>query len=50
MKYNFMAIVAIVSILLLTITGWDRFIPLFGLPSEPDVKLKKKELKPNKAK
>ncbi|MBU5438232.1 Na+/H+ antiporter NhaC family protein [Tissierella sp. MSJ-40] len=49
-KFNFMAIVAVFSILLLTLTGWDRFIPLFGLPSGLDVKLKKKELKPNKAK
>jgi len=40
-KYNYMAIVAVVSILLLTLTGWDRFIPLFGLPAEPDVQLKK---------
>ncbi|MDF2616048.1 MAG: Na+/H+ antiporter NhaC family protein, partial [Sedimentibacter sp.] len=41
-RYNFMAIIAVVSILLLTLTGWDRFIPLFKLPSEPDVKLKKR--------
>lgn len=41
-KYNFMAIIAVVSILLLTRTGWDRFIPLFKLPSEPDVSLKKR--------
>lgn len=40
-KYNFMAIVAVGSILLLTLTGWDRFIPFFGIPSEPKVKLKK---------
>lgn len=40
MQYNFMAIIAVISILLLTLTGWDRFIPLFGTPSEPDVKLK----------
>lgn len=42
MKYNFMAIIAVFSILLLTLTGWDRFIPLFKLPSEPNVRLKKK--------
>lgn len=42
MKYNFMAIIAVASILLLTLTGWDRFIPLFKLPSEPNVRLKKK--------
>ncbi|MSU01774.1 Na+/H+ antiporter NhaC family protein [Tissierella pigra] len=40
-KYNFMAFVAVGSILLLTLTGWDRFIPLFGIPAEPDVKLKR---------
>ncbi len=41
-KYNFMAFVAVGSILLLTLTGWDRFIPKFGLPTEPAVRLKKK--------
>jgi Na+/H+ antiporter NhaC len=40
-KYNFMAFVAVSSILLLTLTGWDRFIPKFGLPSEPAVRLKR---------
>ncbi len=40
-KYNFMAYVTVFSILLLTLTGWDRFIPGFGLPREPQVKLKK---------
>lgn len=41
-SHNYMAIIAVVSILLLTLTGLDRFIPLFKLPSEPDVKLKNK--------
>jgi Na+/H+ antiporter NhaC len=41
-KYNFMAMVAVSSLLILTITGWDRFIPLFGMPSEPQVRLRKK--------
>ena len=41
-KYNFTAMIAVGSILLLTLTGFDRFIPLFKLPSEPDVRLKKK--------
>jgi Na+/H+ antiporter NhaC len=50
MKYNFMAIIAVVSILLLTLTGWDRFIPLFGLPSEPEVQLKKNVNKATKDK
>lgn len=49
-KYNFMAIIAVVSILLLTLTGWDRFIPLFGLPSEPDVQLKKNVKKSSEVK
>lgn len=41
--YNFMGIICVVSIYVLTFTGWDRFIPLFGLPTEPDVRLKKAE-------
>jgi hypothetical protein len=36
-----MAVVAVVSILLFTLTGLDRFIPGFGLPSEPNAVLKK---------
>ncbi|MBP2028267.1 Na+/H+ antiporter NhaC [Acetoanaerobium pronyense] len=40
-RYNFMAMVAVSSLLILTLTGWDRFIPNFAIPSEPDVKLKK---------
>ncbi len=40
-KYNVMAFVTVGSILILTLTGLDRFIPKFGLPSEPNVKLKK---------
>ncbi|MGL5965452.1 MAG: Na+/H+ antiporter NhaC family protein [Fusobacteriaceae bacterium] len=38
-KYNFMAFIAVGSILILTLTGLDRFIPRFGLPSEPEVRL-----------
>ena len=30
-----------------TLTGLDRFIPKFGLPSEPNVKLKKKQKSKN---
>ncbi|MCQ4923800.1 Na+/H+ antiporter NhaC family protein [Tissierella carlieri] len=48
-KHNFMAFVAVASILLLTITGLDRFIPLFGIPSEPKVQLKKNIRKSSKA-
>lgn len=40
-KYNFISVIAVSSLLILTITGLDRFIPLFKLPSEPDVQLKK---------
>ena len=41
-KFNFMAMIAVASLLILTFTGLDRFIPLFALPSEPQVQLKKK--------
>ena len=41
--YNFMGIICVVSIYVLTFTGWDRYIPLFGLPEEPAVRLKKVE-------
>lgn len=40
-KYNYMSILAVVSILVVTVTGLDRFIPLFGTPGEPDVVLRK---------
>ena len=40
-KYNFMAMFAVASLLILTITGLDKYIPLFKLPGEPDVTLKK---------
>ncbi|MFV0518092.1 MAG: Na+/H+ antiporter NhaC family protein [Aminipila sp.] len=40
-KYNFTAMIAVASIIILTFTGLDRFIPLFKLPAEPEVKLKK---------
>ena len=44
-KYNFIAYVAVISMLLLTLTGFDRFIPKFGLPTEPKVRLKTAEEK-----
>ena len=40
-KFNFMAMIAVFSLLILTFTGLDRFVPLFKLPSEPQVRLKK---------
>lgn len=44
-KNNYLAFIAVGSMLLLTITGWDRFVPLFKLPSEPNVRLKKNKVK-----
>ena len=44
-KFNFMAMIAVGSMLLLTFTGLDRFVPLFGLPREPKVRLKKVDKK-----
>ena len=41
-QYNFMAMIAVLSLLILTLTGADRFVPLFGLPKEPDVRIKRK--------
>ena len=38
---NFMAIISIVSLFVLTATGWDRFVPGMAMPEEPDVKLKR---------
>lgn len=40
-QYNFMAMIAVASMLILTFTGLDRIVPLFGLPREPEVQLKK---------
>ncbi|WP_216597612.1 hypothetical protein [Persicobacter sp. CCB-QB2] len=40
-QYNYMAMIAVATILIATFTGWDRFIPLFQLPAEPSVQLKK---------
>lgn len=39
--HNYYSMIAVGSMLLLTLTGWDRFIPLFKLPTEPKVYLKK---------
>ncbi len=40
-KYNFMAMIAVASLLLLTLTGLDALVPKFGLPKEPQVVLTK---------
>ncbi|WXR60230.1 Na+/H+ antiporter NhaC family protein [Peptostreptococcaceae bacterium AGR-M142] len=47
-KANYMAMVAVASILILTLTGLDRLIPFFSLPSEPNVRLKKNIVKSSK--
>ncbi|MBQ7577888.1 MAG: Na+/H+ antiporter NhaC family protein [Synergistaceae bacterium] len=39
--HNYLAWIAVISMLLFTLTGLDRFIPLFSLPSEPEVELVK---------
>ena len=39
--HNYLAWSAVLSMLIFTLTGLDRFVPLFGLPSEPDVQLVK---------
>lgn len=41
LKYNFIAIIAVGSLLILTFTGLDRFVPRFAIPREPKVQLKK---------
>ena len=41
--HNYLAWIAVLSMLILTLTGLDRFIPLFRLPSEPEVQLVKSE-------
>ena len=40
-KFNFTAMIAVISLLILTFTGLDRFIPMFKMPTEPEVQLKK---------
>lgn len=39
--HNYLAWIAVLSMLILTLTGLDRVIPLFGLPREPEVQLVK---------
>lgn len=39
-KYNYMAMISVGSVLFLTVTGWDRFLPNFATAREPEVKLK----------
>lgn len=44
-RYNFMAHIAVITILLFTLLGADRLFPQFGIASEPAVKLKKRYIK-----
>ena len=37
--HNYLSWIAVLSMLLLTLTGFDRFIPLFSIPHEPEVEL-----------
>lgn len=46
-KFNFMAMIAVASLVILTFTGLDRFVPLFAMPREPEVQLKKNMNKAN---
>lgn len=36
---NYFCLISVVSMMVLTLTGWDRFVPLFRLPREPEVEL-----------
>ena len=40
-SHNYFAMIAVGSILLLTWTGLDRYIPFFSIPREPEVMLRK---------
>ncbi len=40
---NYLSFIVVGSLLLLSFTGWDRFIPQFGLPHKTRVKLKKQQ-------
>ena len=40
---NYMSFIIVGSALLLTFTGWDRFIPGFRLPDDSRIKLRKRE-------
>ncbi|MDY3868420.1 MAG: Na+/H+ antiporter NhaC family protein [Pyramidobacter sp.] len=43
--HNYLAWIAVGSMLLLTFTGWDRFVPCLKIPSEPNVYLKSEAAK-----
>ena len=37
---NYFSIISVVSMLVLTATGWDQFLPGFKIPTEPEVHLR----------
>ncbi len=41
---NYLSFIVVGSIILLTFTGWDRFVPLFRLPEDSRMKLKKEKM------
>ena len=40
-RNNFMSMIMVATILIFSFTGIDRLIPMFGIPAEPQVRLKK---------
>lgn len=40
-QYNFFAWITVISLLVLTFTGWDRFFPNFAMTAEPEVQISK---------
>lgn len=46
-RYNYLAMISVSSLLLLTLTNTDRFLPHFATPREPEVQLVKQLLEPD---
>lgn len=44
-SHNYFAWIGVISLLVLTITGWDRYVPLFSMPKEPGEMRLKKDMK-----
>jgi len=44
-RSNYLSFIVVGSIVVLTFTGWDRFVPAFRLPSDSRMKLKKETTK-----
>jgi Na+/H+ antiporter NhaC len=41
LQKNYMSMIVVGSLLLLTFTGWDRFIPMFALPNKTHARLRR---------